>query len=61
MSNTAKRPVGDVTADMLSASSVEDVWQLFCDATVTYRFDRVLYCGSRFPYQGFGYQCYHRY
>ncbi|WP_050927887.1 helix-turn-helix transcriptional regulator [Aestuariivita boseongensis] len=47
--HTEKRPVGDITADMITATTIEAVWQIFCDALASRHFDRLLYCGTRFP------------
>ncbi len=44
-----RRPVGDVTSDMVAARTIEDVWDIYCAAMVSYQFDRILYCGTRFP------------
>lgn len=46
------RPVGDVTADMVAAGTIEAVWQVFCAAMRARRFDRILYCGTRFAHRG---------
>ncbi len=48
-----RRELGVVTADILAAGSIPDVWRVFCDAMVSYQFDKLLYGGARFPSRGF--------
>ncbi|MGD1882257.1 MAG: helix-turn-helix transcriptional regulator [Paracoccaceae bacterium] len=48
-----RRHLSDVLADMVRATDIAYVWQIFCDAMVSYRFDKLLYGGTRLPSRGF--------
>lgn len=44
-----KRALGDITADIIAAPSIPKVWEVFCEAMLSYQFDKILYGGTRFP------------
>lgn len=46
------RSVGDVTADLIAAETTEATWAVFCEAMISYRFNRILYCGTLFDSHG---------
>lgn len=48
-----RRALKEVTADIIAASTIPQVWNVFCDAMVSYKFDKLLYGGSRFPTERF--------
>lgn len=48
-----RRALGDVTADIIAATSIPEVWDVFCKAMLSYRFDKILYGGTRFPTEQF--------
>lgn len=48
-----QRHLSEVTADLLAAEKIEDVWDLFGAAMHGYGFDWMIYAGTRFPSQRF--------
>ena len=40
-----------ITEQIISADSIPRVWKVFSDAMVSFKFDKLLYGGSRFPTQ----------
>lgn len=48
-----RRALSDVTADIIKATSIAGVWDVFANAMHGYGFDKLLYGGARFPSSGF--------